>query len=531
MSLESKQKKLSPQRCVAIFVCMLFMPILIAHGAQATSSSYIVDDAPMGSGNQINSTNFQVTGSLSQPENVTYAVSVLPIYPGNVTHCGKIYASGTYSLVSDLSNITGTCFYVIANDVTILGNGYTVTGANGNASYAVISTSTVAHAGTSSAYTNLTIKNIKFVNFDKGLFGRGTDVPNGIGGNGTTVIIDHATLGDIDVSGGDPTDKGGDGGAVSVETSVVGYITSNGGDSTFCGIAGNGGNITITTDSVYASTTNEGGNVSGCPGSLQGTRGLSGLLVTNAISADTRALPPSVSNQQTASLRNDWSFEKIKSFLLPVLRLSPINLTSLPGFSDGGTGKNTFSFISTMKSFIFAPLPKEMPKTTVKLLNSLGVKYERDLLNLKKKPIVLKDAKGIAELLYVSVPGIPTRLPSGEYSTDSQIPVTSYITYVSKESVSQVVKVASKTELNIYSDSKTNTTATFDGKKVVFNNGRATISVPTKPGAYTLVMTDSKIPLVIEVIPTPAESATPKSNNTNLFIKAINWVSNLFKWW
>ncbi|MEI7513159.1 MAG: hypothetical protein WCJ74_00880 [bacterium] len=530
MSLELKQKRRLLQRYVFVFVFVLLMPILIAFGGEASSTNFVITGDSFGSGNQVDSTNYLMTGSLTQSENVSYATDVLPLPLGNITSCGKIYASGTYTLTRDLPNITGPCFSVLADDVTISGAGYTVTGTNSNTSYAVISTSTVAHSGTSSAYTNLTIKNIKFNNFGKGLLGRGTDVPNGIGGNGTSVYIDHSTMGDIDVGGGDPTDKGGDGGEVNVETSIVGYITSNGGDSTACGIAGNGGNITITTDSVYASTTNEGGIISGCPGDPP-TGGRRGIVVTNALSADTRALPPSVSNQPTASLRNNWSFENLYNFLLPVLRLKPINFPSMPSFSDTGIGKNTFSFISKMESFIFAPLPKDMSQSTVKLLNSLGVKYQKDLINLKKKPIVVKDAKGIPELFNVSISGIPTRLPNGEYSTDSQIPVTSYITYVSKTSVSQVVKVKSKTELNIYSDSKTNTTAVFDGKKVVFNNGKATISVPTKPGSYTLVTTDSKIPLVIEVIPAPAESATPKSNNTNLFIKTINWVSKLFKWW
>ena len=461
-----------------------------------------------------------------------------PLNPGLINSCGVLDTeNGTYTLSSDISNYSyDTCFIVRANGVTLDGDGHSIGAVSSSTSlYAVISTSTMSVDATSSAFTNLAIKNIKFNNFAKGLFGRGTDVPDGIGGNGTAVSIYHSTLGDIDVSGGDPTEKGGDGGDITLETSVAGFIISNGGNSTACGLAGNGGNISITTDSIYATSTNQGGVVTGCPENITPSHGASGRVKTDVISNATKSAQAKTQDQKPASTPSHtanvtpWSLNTITKFLLPVLDISPIKFSPVPIF--GTDDKGSFSFLSPLQNFLFTPLSKDVDKITKSILNSFGVKYEKDLLSLQKKPLIISDKKVVPWLYTVSIFGIPTRLSSGNFGPKSDLPMTSYIIFSSKTSVSQLVKVRSKADIIVKANFDANAKASFNGKELVFVGDKVVITTPSKPGRYTLKVSSSPIPLIIEVTAPDSEKIViPKTSNTNIFKKAINWISNLFRW-
>jgi hypothetical protein len=480
-------------------------------------------------GNLINTSGQNVTTLVER----NGGVILRPLTPGIITSCGVLDTeNGTYTLGSNISNYSfDTCFIIRANGVTLDGNGHGVSAqSSGTSLYAIISTTTMSVDATSSAFTNLSIKNIEFSNFAKGLLGRGTDVPFGVGGNGTSVIIDHTTIGDIDVSGGDPTERGGDGGDVTLETSTTNIIISNGGNSTACGVAGNGGNITITTDSIYATSTNEGGVVSGCPEDVVPVHGAQGRVRTDAISAATiiaqTALQKPVSVPSGSKVKN-WDFTKIKNFLLPVLNILPINLKPVPTF--GNDTKGSFSFLSPIQNFIFALLPKNIDEQTSKILVSLGVKYQKDLIKLQNTPLVIKDTKNIPGLFAVNISGLPTRKIDGSFDFNSSTPVTSYITYNLKTNLTQQVKVSPREKVNISVEG--NPQATFNGKKITFANGKATITVPIKPGKYNLISPDSKVHLVIEVVGTDSvKTPVVNTSNTNVFKKLVNWFINILGW-
>ncbi len=451
-----------------------------------------------------------------------------PLLPGVINSCGVLdTANGVYTLGSDISSYAyDTCFIVRANGVVIDGGDHSVTGLSTSTSlYSVVSTSTLSIDGTSDAFTDLTIRNVRFSNFAHGLMGRGTDVPSGVGGKGTSVTVDHSTIGNIDVSGGDPTERAGDGGDVSVITSVVAVIASNGGDSTACGIAGNGGSVSITTDSVYDSIVNEGGIVRGCPQEVTPIHGTRGHRNTAVISPATKASQAALVPKATATSNiftkiQALGLKNIFTVILPVARLSPISLAQLPSFGDGG--KRAFSFISGVTNFLFAPLPQGLGETGSRVLASLGIRYERELVGLQRKPLAIKGAKGTTGLFLVSSSGAA---------------VQSYLTYDPKTLVAQSIKADPGSRLSLYLNSGEDAVGYLNGKRVSFVGGKATIVVPSTSGKFILTTTSSSLPLIINVVGRSAEIGTTTeiegSVGENIFKavikKAIGWLSSLFR--
>jgi hypothetical protein len=165
-----------------------------------------------------------------------------PLYPGNISSCGVITNSGTYTLTTNVS--FGTCFYVRANGVTINGAGYTVTG------------NIEAGGGSEQDGRNVTFTNINIV-------------------------------GEINASGGsdDNGDGGQNGGNITMSTSTVSSIVSNGSGDNGAG-GGSGGNITLSNfGTLNISGTNIqafGGSDAGNGEGAHGTLSLNyGTLVTN----------------------------------------------------------------------------------------------------------------------------------------------------------------------------------------------------------------------------------------------------------
>ncbi|MFA6158803.1 MAG: hypothetical protein WC763_04265 [Candidatus Paceibacterota bacterium] len=450
-------------------------------------------------------------------------VILRPLAPGTINSCGVLDTEdGTYTLDSDIQNYPfDTCFLVRANGVTLDGGSHSVSGlSTSTAIYSVVSTSTLSVDLTSNAFTDLTIRNIRFSNFAHGLLGRGTDVPSGVGGNGTTVLVDHATIGNIDVGGGDPIERAGNGGNVSLVTSIAAVISSVGGNSTACGVAGNGGNISVTTDSTYESIIDDGGTVVGCPQEVSPIHGTHGNRNTSIVSPATKAAqtaallkaPPTKANIFTRM--QAFGLGNLYTVMLPIARLLPLNFVDLPVF--GGTGAKSFSFKDSISRFLFKPLSESLDQTTSRVLSSLGIRYEKDFIALGNKPLTLSGVRDLSGLFTVSLSGNP---------------VVSYITYGSETSIAQLVRVRPDANLLVGFVSDSKVTGSFNGKLVTFNRDRATITAPFKPGRYVLTTSASPIHLIVEVIKTEANTniSGGKTMRLGIFSKVVTWFFGLFR--
>jgi len=222
----SNIKKVTSFILIFLFVALPTAPVF---SAELTSSSYTIQEYEVGSGDEMNSTNYSVTGNLNQVHTGIFSVSNLPLAPGVITSCGKITTPGTYILGSNLIGISGTCFSVQANDVTIDGDGYTVIASNSNSSYAVTATSSVS---ADSAYGTTTISNITFSGFGGGVNASGNNATGGNtnGGNGGNVVVSNSSMGAILTSAGLGFGSGvvGNGARVEVTDSTTGNITNSG---------------------------------------------------------------------------------------------------------------------------------------------------------------------------------------------------------------------------------------------------------------------------------------------------------------
>ncbi|MEI6304523.1 MAG: LamG domain-containing protein [Candidatus Taylorbacteria bacterium] len=195
-----------------------------------------------------------------------YSGGAFPLIPGSISSCGKMPFVGVYTLSASISGISGTCFNVQANNVTIDGsnNHYTISATSSNSNYAVTAASTTAGA---SAYGTTTIRNITIANFANGVSANGSVGSGSVGGNGGNLVISSSSIQSILSSGGN-------------------------GDTAFTG--GRGGYIMITASSTVGSTTSQGGSGGNKSGS--GTAGNGGdtgsISITNATSTGLLALIP-----------------------------------------------------------------------------------------------------------------------------------------------------------------------------------------------------------------------------------------------
>lgn len=240
-------------------VISAFSPVLTlnkALAADSTSDTYRVNDSNFNSKQKMNSANYSVSGSITNGLYGSYSTNNLPLAPGLITSCGKITNPGTYTLSSNLTNITGTCFIVQSNNVTIDGAGHTVSAVSGNSSYSIVATSSSA-AG--SGFGTTTINNISFVNFSGGINASGNNATSGNtnGGNGANIVISSSTIGSILSVGGLGFGSGviGSGGNIFINNSSTGNVS--------------GGSITISDDDLnlsnrtYTTTSNLSLNYSG----------------------------------------------------------------------------------------------------------------------------------------------------------------------------------------------------------------------------------------------------------------------------
>lgn len=250
-----RRSKILSSLLIFSLILSFFSPVLnlnnISFAADSSSDTYRVNDYNFNSKQKMDSTNYSISGGITNGLYGSYSTNNLPLAPGLITSCGKITNSGTYTLANSLTNITGSCFIVQANNVTINGAGYSVTATLGNSSYAVIATSSPA-AG--SGFGTTTISNITFSNFGGGINANGNNATSGNtnGGNGGHIVIASSTLGVVTSAGGLGFGSGvtGVGGNINISNSTTGNVT--GGSINITDTNLNLSNRTYTTTSIFS---------------------------------------------------------------------------------------------------------------------------------------------------------------------------------------------------------------------------------------------------------------------------------------
>jgi len=252
ITYSAKKNKITAWLLMFIF---LVTPFTSIYSAELNSNNFIINEYDFDTGDNMNSTNFSVSGSATQGQKGLFSTNSLPLVPGVITSCGKITTAGTYTLGANLTGVSGTCFSVQVNDVIIEGDGYAVTAANSNSSYAITATSSsVAGSG----YGTTTIQNIVFSGFGGGVNASGNNAVSGNtnGGNGGKLLIASSTMGAILTSSGlgSGTGSAGAGGSVVLNNSTAGNITNSGssGSITISGSDVNLSNNIYTTSGTFS---------------------------------------------------------------------------------------------------------------------------------------------------------------------------------------------------------------------------------------------------------------------------------------
>ncbi len=88
-----------------------------------------------------------------------YIGGTWPLFPGDISTCGTLFGSGTYTLTQSITGVTDTCFKIGSNDIVLNGAGYTVTSAT------TTNTSYFANASTFSNFTLASTTATNFSNF------------------------------------------------------------------------------------------------------------------------------------------------------------------------------------------------------------------------------------------------------------------------------------------------------------------------------------------------------------------------------
>jgi len=226
----------------------------------------------------------------------SYVGGVFPLFPGTISSCGPIITSGTYTLGTDISGVSGTCFTVEADGVTIDGAGYTITASGGNGNVAINASGSGGIGN--NAYTSLTIENITLTGFGGGGVVANGDrnttgsVSNsGNAGNGGDITITDSTLGSITSDGGSVTAIAydGSGGTITITDSITGDIHSDGGGSRWYEYAGSGGTINISGTNMDLTNKNisaEGGLADNGDGYPNGSNGVLNIDDAGTLVAD-----------------------------------------------------------------------------------------------------------------------------------------------------------------------------------------------------------------------------------------------------
>ncbi len=511
--------------------------------------------------------NSNTTTTLVEQNN---GIILRPLAPGTISSCGVLDTeNGTYTLSTSLDAQNyffnykyDTCFIVRANGITINGANMTVrTQSDSSSSFAILATSTPSQDSTYDAFTNLTVKNIRFAGFTYAINANGTNNVSGAGGNGGNVTFATSTLNtSIFANGGNGTANGGNGGTIfTINTSVRGIGTStvlsaNGGNSTSCGNGGTGGTVN-TSRSRYSEVSviaGSGSNV-GCPGDSSaghsgslggGHMDLGGNSGSSDPVADARAAEAQAGTSQygTSGVGGSVGPGGIFNVLPPVTPVGILKLKPLPVFGDTGPGsaKNAFNFITNIENFLFSPLTVTNDKDVTTYLNSIGISYDKDIIPLRTTPVVI--GKDIPGLFTVRMNLVPQKTSTGWKTSSTEL--VTYLASSKDYSLSQSVTVIPHSTLIItfapkglsaMQASKGTLQGTFNGSDVTFTklgtsvqaskSYTTTITVPTTPWTYVLKTPGASLPLTI-VVPRPKVVAT--SQPTPIIPTFFSWLRNLF---
>jgi hypothetical protein len=220
-------------------------------------------------------------------------------------------------------------------------------------------------------------------------------------------------------------------------------------------------------------------------------------------------------------------------------------LPPIPKFGDS-TGKGTFSLVSSINKFLFSSLSDRLngilgqyPELT-RFLESKGLKYEKDLVSLNKKPVALSQDEILPRGLFrISIDGVFQKNAELGFQKDSSIRMSSVLTEDTKSVIAQKVTVVPGTKL-IVSIPVVDTDpvfGTFNAKTISFTTQGTIASIkiqaPILGGKYMLTSTKTPFPLIIEVpqqkIETPSPVSSVAKTIGNTIVKLFNNFFNLFK--
>ncbi|MFA5125811.1 MAG: hypothetical protein WC462_02295 [archaeon] len=166
----------------------------------------------------------------------------------NLSNCATLSTNGGYYNLTNNIGSGGTCLTIAADNITIKGNEYTITG------------NIDATNLTGPAWTNLSIKD---VTINGNVFSNGKNNSSGVGFHGGDVTVNNSDITNIYAYGGDTTCtylgcNGGFGGNVTLIDSNVTIIDSNGGQTPQYQTCGDGGSITLTNSNATTVNSNTG---------------------------------------------------------------------------------------------------------------------------------------------------------------------------------------------------------------------------------------------------------------------------------
>jgi len=150
--------------------------------------------------------------------------------------CGDLNTTGAVYTMNQSINSSGTCINVVANNITIDGNGFSITG--DGTSYGINFSATSLLSS-----PNTILENVSINNFSSDVFGNGIKTSD-IGSNAGQINIFNSAINTIKALGGDYVGtlcSAGGGGSIILVNSNVSNITIYGGLGS--GLGGGGGSV------------------------------------------------------------------------------------------------------------------------------------------------------------------------------------------------------------------------------------------------------------------------------------------------
>jgi len=211
------------------------------------------------------------------------------------------------------------------------------------------------------------------------------------------------------------------------------------------------------------------------------------------------------------------SVEKVS---IPVTIPQALKLKDIPVF--GSDLKSSFTFISSISSFLFSPLQEKITNVLDKspeLKNYLaltGISREQDFISLSHNPVRLP----------MSQDSLPTNLFTVNTGTTT---LRTFITNDSNYKLIQLVRVDPGTSIvvSLIPISKADITGMWDDEKIHFklDHNRAVFNFisPSISGKYLLVTPASLLPLSVEVIDGPIIKFITKTESVIWLSKVLGW--------